>query len=143
MDDRAQRERLGRLMQERRKVLRLSVREAARRAGFDRATWDAAEEARRRLSEYNYAGVEDALEWARGSVDDILAGREPTLREHDTQSTVDLDEEIELVRSDPKLSPDMQARIIGLILERRERARVASIEETRRVIDLFRGERSA
>lgn len=144
MDDRQARERLGRLMQERRKVLRLSVRRAAQLAGLDRDTWAAAEEVRRRLSEFNYAGVEAALEWTPGSVDDILAGREPRVREADTGDTIELhDEELELVRTDASLSPDMKKRIIDLILERRERDRAASFEETRRVIELFRGERSA
>lgn len=47
------------------------------------------------------------------------------------------DEEIDLVMTDPRLSDDMKQRIVKLILERRERDRVAAIEETRRMIDLF------
>lgn len=52
--------------------------------------------------------------------------------------TVDVDEEIELVRTDQRLDPDMKRRIIALILERRERERSAAIEETKRLIELFR-----
>lgn len=47
------------------------------------------------------------------------------------------DEEIELVRTDPRLSPEMKIRIVTLIVERRERERQAALAETRRLIDLM------
>lgn len=53
------------------------------------------------------------------------------------------DEEVELVRTDPNLSADMKLRITRMILERRERERLAALEETRRLIELFGQEDSA
>lgn len=49
-----------------------------------------------------------------------------------------VDEEIELVRSDPNLDPETKVRIVTLIVERREADRRASIAETQRLIELFR-----
>lgn len=65
------------------------------------------------------------------------AGLRPGV-EAPAEPTREVDEEIELVRTDPKLDADMKRRIIGLILERRERDKAAALEETRRMIDLFR-----
>lgn len=143
MDEGHQRERLGQLMLERRKERRLSVRAAAREAGIDRDTWADAENARRRISEHNYAGVEDALAWTRGSIDAILAGGAPAPREDgaEAEAVEGPDEEIDLVRSDPNLDDAMKAQIIELIRERRERDKAAAIVETRRLIGLFKGNR--
>lgn len=49
------------------------------------------------------------------------------------------DEEIELVRTDERLPPEVKKRIIDHIIDRRERERAASLEETRRMIELLRG----
>jgi hypothetical protein len=49
-----------------------------------------------------------------------------------------VDEEIELVRSDPKLDPETKVRIVTLIIERREADRRSSLAETQRLIELFR-----
>lgn len=59
----------------------------------------------------------------------VVAPKEPTR---------EFDEEIELVRTDPRLDDAMKQRIIDLIVERREREKAAALEETRRLIDLFR-----
>ena len=72
--------------------------------------------------------VEEALA-AAGLRPGVQAPAEPTR---------EADEEIELVRTDPKLDADMKRKIIALILERRERDKAAALEETRRMIDLFR-----
>lgn len=104
---------------------------------MDRNTWSYLEDGSRRTSEFKYAGIERALHWEPGSVTAILEGREPTpIQSGDAAEPVD--EELELVRTDPKLTPDMRKRIVALILERREREKVAAIEDTRRMIDLFR-----
>lgn len=50
----------------------------------------------------------------------------------------DRDEELELVRDDPRLSSEKKVEIINFILERRERERAAALEETRRMIELMR-----
>jgi transcriptional regulator with XRE-family HTH domain len=49
------------------------------------------------------------------------------------------DEEIELVRTDPRLDPEMKIRIVDMIIDRREREREAALAETRRLIELMRG----
>lgn len=142
--DESSRRRLANAMADRRRELRLSVRAAAQRAGIDRATWTAAEAATRRIAEYNYAGVEAALDWEPGSVDQILAGRPPTPRLAGTPATATpRDEEVELVANDPDLDNTMKAEIINLIYERRERDRASGIEDTRRVIDLAKRRRGA
>jgi hypothetical protein len=51
---------------------------------------------------------------------------------------MEVDEEIELVRTDQRLDADMKRRIIALILERREQDRQRRMEETRQMIDLMR-----
>jgi hypothetical protein len=48
------------------------------------------------------------------------------------------DEEIELVRTDSGLTPEIKKRIIDNIVDRRNRERAAALEETRRMIELFR-----
>lgn len=136
MDEAGQRERLARKIEARRIELGLSGAAAARAAGIDRATWSSAENGIRRTAEHNYAGIERALRWQPGSISAILDGGEPTPA--DAPSSEPVDEEIELVRTDPKLTPDMRERIITLILERRKRERAAAIEDTRRMIDLFK-----
>lgn len=48
------------------------------------------------------------------------------------------DQEIELVRSDPDLEPEMKILIVNLIVERRARDRDAALAETQRLIDLMK-----
>lgn len=142
--DETSRERLARAMIDRRRELRLSIRAVAGRAGIDRATWTGAENADRDLREYHYAGVEAALEWEPGSVEAILAGRTPTPRPAGNVATpAARDEEVELVANDPDLDNAMKAEIIRLIYERRERDRAIGIEDTRRVINIFKQRRGA
>lgn len=72
------RRRLAEAIRKRRLRLGLSVREAAKRAGVAQNTWAGAEKGTQRTAEYNYAGLERTLMWAQGSVDELLAGGEPT-----------------------------------------------------------------
>ncbi|WP_157779110.1 helix-turn-helix domain-containing protein [Micromonospora sp. WMMA2032] len=138
MDERGERDLLARRVRARRVELGLSVRAAAQAAEMDRNTWSYIEDASRKTSEFKYAGIERALRWEPGSVVAILRGGEPTPVKPAAVATQPDDEEIELVRTDPKLTPEMRERIITLILERREREKAAAIEDTRRMIDLFR-----
>lgn len=70
--------RLGRLVAARRKELRLSVETAAKRAKINRLTWKSIEDGEEReRRDTTFPGVEDALEWERGSVDRIMRGRSP------------------------------------------------------------------
>lgn len=71
------RSRLARLIQTRRRELRLSERQAAATAGVARNTWASAEEGVKQLAEKSIAGIEAALQWAPGSVERILAGGNP------------------------------------------------------------------
>jgi len=133
MDEVGQRDHLAKAIEMRRLALGLSASAAARTAGIDRATWSSAEKGERDTLPHNWAGIERALRWKAGSIAAILGGGEPSPAEDD-----DVDEEIEMVRTDPKLTEDVRERIITLILERRERDRAAGLQETRRMIDLFR-----
>ncbi len=129
---------LAKRVRARRVELSLSVRAAAAAAEMDRNTWSYLEDGSRRTSEFKFAGIERALRWESGSVAAILEGRDPTPAQPENNTAAPVDEEIELVRTDKKLTPEMRDRIIALILERRERDKVAAIEDTRRMIDLFR-----
>lgn len=57
-----------------------------------------------------------------------------------SEPTADLDEEIQLVVTDPKLSPATKKRIIDHILERRERERTQGVEQTRLMIETLRNQ---
>lgn len=133
MDEQDGRRRLAEIIKTRRLERGLSTSKAAQAAGIDRATWSTAESGTRRTSEHNWAGIERALGWRTGSIAEILQGGEPTLADDEP-----VDEEIELVRTDPKLTEDMRERIIRLIIERRERDKAAALDDTRRLIDLFK-----
>ncbi|MEU1240085.1 helix-turn-helix transcriptional regulator [Micromonospora parva] len=133
MDEQDGRRRLAEIIKTRRLERGLSTSRAAQAAGIDRATWSTAESGTRRTSEHNWAGIERALGWTTGSIAAILGGGDPTPVNDEA-----VDEEIELVRTDPKLTDDVRERIIALILKRRETQRAAGLEETRNMIDLFR-----
>ncbi|MGA4726256.1 helix-turn-helix domain-containing protein [Micromonospora taraxaci] len=133
MDEQDGRARLAEFIKTRRLERGLSTSKAAQAAGIDRATWSTAESGARRTSEHNWAGIERALGWATGSIAAILNGGNPTPVQDQA-----VDEEIELVRTDPKLTEDVRERIIALILERRERDKAAALDDTRRLIDLFK-----
>lgn len=116
---------------------RLSKTELARRVGKDRATIGRWEDGKNRPEDANLVvSVADVLGLDR---DEALAaaGLRPGV-EAPATPTVEIDEEIHLVQTDPNLDEAMKRRIIDLILERRERDRAAALEETRRMIDLFR-----
>ncbi|WP_146755545.1 transcriptional regulator [Micromonospora saelicesensis] len=135
MDERGERDLLARKVRARRVELGLSVRAAAQAAEMDRNTWSYLEDGSKKTAEFKYAGIERALQWEPGSVTAILDGRDPTPVTAPSEAD---DEEIELVRGDKKLTPEMRDRIIALIHERRKRQKAASLEETRNMIELFR-----
>lgn len=64
---------LGETARKRRQDLRLSKEEAARRGGMSVKTWTAVEDGRP-VRDTTYVGIEDALEWERGSVAAIIDG---------------------------------------------------------------------
>lgn len=134
MDEQRHRARLASMIEARRMELGISGSKAAQAAGIDRATWSSAEKGERATQPHNWAGIERALAWKPGSIKAILDGGEPT----PADAIGDVDEELHLVRTDPQLTDDMRQRIIALILERRERDKAAALEDTRRMIDLFR-----
>ncbi|MET0492889.1 MAG: hypothetical protein ABW000_07125 [Actinoplanes sp.] len=65
---------LSRVVRDRRLEMGLSVNAAAKHAGINRLTWTAIEDGSRRTQEHNYAGVERALQWAAGSIQQLLSG---------------------------------------------------------------------
>lgn len=75
----ARRARLAQLIKERRQELRLSVHQAARRAGVARNTWDAAERGLHPLAELSTLRVEAALQWTPGSIREVLHGGGPEI----------------------------------------------------------------
>lgn len=123
-------------MHERRRALGLSVSAAARKAGINRATWTAIEDASRDTETYNYGPVERVLDWAPGSIDDIVAGGESTLRQPATAQPVatpergrrvelphplPTDEAIMRVMQSPLVPDDEKPRIVQILIEDRER----------------------
>lgn len=71
------RQRLGRLVGQRRQALGLSLSEAARQAGVNRATWTGIEQRGTEAEDYTLARVEQVIGWKPGSVQAVLAGGEP------------------------------------------------------------------
>lgn len=118
------RERLGRLVAERRRALGLSISAAARRAGINRATWTAVEEATRDTEVYNYGLIEKVLGWTPGSIDKVLNGRAPSIVDThvEVSSEQDLDDEaiIKVMQSD-RIPEDQKRRIVAILIEDRER----------------------
>ncbi len=131
-DDQQQRTRLADVVRARRTELRTSVRAAAKQAGIARDTWIGLEEATRRTAEINYAGIEDTLQWARGSIQLILDGGEPvpvtadeaaaTAARHPATGTAQPGDAalIRIMRS-PDLSDDQKARIVRALIADQER----------------------
>lgn len=78
-------------------------------------------------------------------VDEVLAaaGLKPESGPSPAEPTLELDEEIELVRTDPNLDPDMKVMIVDMIIERREHDRQAALAETRRLIEMMKRRRRA
>ncbi|MDF2969252.1 MAG: hypothetical protein K0Q93_3030 [Nocardioidaceae bacterium] len=71
---------LGEKVTERRKELRLSKEEASRRAQINVKTWSSLE-AGKVVRDVAHPGIEQAMQWARGSVEDVLDGNDPTILE--------------------------------------------------------------
>lgn len=92
------RTRLASRIRDRRQELRLSQAEAARLASMARNTWASAEDGSRDVRTQNYAGIERALQWAAGSVDEILGGGEPTAENAPPALPADFDLDAELDR---------------------------------------------
>lgn len=132
-DDPSARARLARLIEDRRKSLSLSISGAARAAGIDRGTWTAAERGTRQTEEYMYAGIERVLRWAPGSIDDIMAGGEPTIqqpaeatepaRPAETPGPLPDDEAIIKVMRSDRIPEDQKRRIVRILIDDRERER--------------------
>jgi transcriptional regulator with XRE-family HTH domain len=81
---------LGTCIKHRREQLRVSVAEAARRAGVPRSTWIAWEKDIV-PKQVNHARIEDVLEWQTGSVAAIIAGQPPMpIRERPLASVTEL-----------------------------------------------------
>jgi transcriptional regulator with XRE-family HTH domain len=120
-------------VKERRLALGLSAREAANQAGINRATWSTMEGGERRLSRHLWSPVERVLLWEPGSIEQILAGGDPTPQEDQPvpakpspPSGPDLEEELnaaieQAVRLD--VSPRTRLNIISNLMSLYEQAK--------------------
>lgn len=68
----------------RRRELELNVTDAAKLAGVSRNSWDKWEKGRGSPIDSNYAAIERTLQWQRGSIEEILAGRDPVALSRDS-----------------------------------------------------------
>lgn len=75
------RARLAELMDQRRRDLRLTWDQVASQAGIHRETLRQIRAGGGSIRPLSATGIEDALQWHRGSVDAILAGGDPTTLE--------------------------------------------------------------
>jgi transcriptional regulator with XRE-family HTH domain len=75
------RARLAELMDSRRRDLRLTWDEVAARAGIHRETLRQIRIGKGDIRPLSATGIEDALQWEHGSIDGILEGGEPTVRQ--------------------------------------------------------------
>lgn len=109
--------RLAEAIRDRRKALGLSVSAAAQAGDMNRETWTNAEGAKRQLSEHRWAGVERALHWTPGSIDDILAGGDPVeQREDRNQVDAGLADEIERISEMRSITPADRIRMIRALV---------------------------
>lgn len=126
--------RLTELVKNRRKGQRLSLSAAARAAGINRDTWTDFENGTRRLREYNYAGIERALDWEPGSIDSILAGGDPKPMkgrpQHAMPGDDELVEEIERIRNLP-ISARARLGMIEALVAAHEEALAEGQQQTR------------
>jgi hypothetical protein len=108
------RARLGTLVNKRRVTLGLSVTRAARRAGIHRVTWASIEQGLRDTQEHNYGPVEQALGWAEGSIERILAGGQPALEGEVPTSAMDLGALVRMLQEvlNSKFSSDSKVSMI-------------------------------
>jgi transcriptional regulator with XRE-family HTH domain len=127
MTTNVRREFLGETVLDRRQDLRLSKEEAARRGGMSVKTWTAVEDGKP-VRPTTYTGVEDALQWKRGSVSAVLDGGDATPLETEAE-----DEPIEV---------EYAARVLELVRaqygEEVYRAAVARLDEGRAGSDTTR-----
>lgn len=102
-------QRLGRYVKDRREALRLTQQDVTSRGGPSVATLRNIEAATQdSYRGRTYSQLEDALKWARGSVDSVLRGREPTTETalHRTKTLGDLLVERGLRRPDELVISD-------------------------------------
>lgn len=124
------RERLARLVAERRKSISLSVSGAARQAHIDRGTWTGVEKGTRETEEYNYASVERVLGWEPGSIDTVLAGGDPTVQQvvpdapppnQERLGPLPDDDAIAAVMRSSRIPEEQKRRIVRILIEDRDR----------------------
>jgi hypothetical protein len=123
------RDRLAQAVKERRRELRLSVSAAARAASVARNTWDGVETGQRKLAEFNYAGVEVALNWAHGSIDAVLTGGHPTPLSAPPEP-VEVRDDTERDIMDSPLPLGLRLRLIDRYRDRKDEALRRAAAET-------------
>lgn len=120
------RERLGQQVALRRTQLGLSVSAAARIAQIDRGTWAGVEKAVRLTEQYNFAGIERALQWAPGSIAATLAGGNPTPQQDGQHEAIE-----------PALPPDFDLRAEIERISRLDIPARTRLELAKRITDLY------
>lgn len=103
-------------MDSRRRDLRLTWDEVAARAGINRETLRQIRIGSGEIRALSVTGIEDALEWERGSIDAILADGEPTPLETETPSQFDQDmTTAHAVLDEIERDPRLRARLHRII----------------------------
>lgn len=121
------RQRLARLMDERRLDLELTWNDVAERAGITREGLRRTRTGTGRIRSLTKRGIERALRWERGSVDTILGGGDPTDAK---DSAHPMDRAEALMDENERMAAELVARIKRLN-ERKRRA----VEELVRALE--------
>ncbi|GAA4059572.1 hypothetical protein GCM10022214_10110 [Actinomadura miaoliensis] len=116
------RQRLARLMDERRAELRLTWHEVAERAGMTREGLRRTRTGSGSIRSLTKRGIEDALEWAVGSVDMILAGGDPLPSlgpRHDAAARAFVEGQVKLSATGVKAyyRPETIDQLIAVVME--------------------------
>lgn len=108
---------LASAIEDRRGELGLSLREVAQLAGITAETLRAVRKGANDPSPLTKRGIERALEWTSGSVDAVLAGREPrALR----SSTSPMDRAEAILEENERLAAELVERVMRLNRRKRE-----------------------
>jgi len=143
-------ERLGQYVVARRVQLGYKTRQPfADALGISRRTLGDIETGRRDKYELNtIAALENTLKWATGSIDDILAGGEPTPipdipttnGDNATPVVAERDEALRRVMLAADLTDDQKRLIVKMLIEQKRDAERRHVENAEQMIRLARGE---
>lgn len=133
-------QRLGRLVSQRRQTMGMSISEAARLAGVDRATWTGVERGTRQPEDFTLGRIEATLQWASGSIDAIRDGADPRSTVDDQAARSPEEKEIDRwesdlirdIRGDPRLDDETKLELVArtrrIAVQQRAALREAELE---------------